>query len=80
MRKHRIAAARVGDKNTTIVTPHLDNTRENWERLAKQVARKEPAFYYLFEVSAVTGKKIGDPIAYWHVSEGFQHAEGWWVS
>lgn len=81
--KDRVAAFVLGAQNLTRVTAPVDHGDAGLESLRRQVARKEPGRIYL--VLRVLDRKggltkVGEPLARWHVGEGFVHEEGWWVS
>lgn len=79
--KRRIAAFVSGARNLTRVTAGATPDERGWEWLRQQVAAKKPGTYYVFEVRDSTWQRASDdPIATWHVGEGFAHADGWWVS
>lgn len=78
----QIAAFVAGPTNLTRITAAVPNTDDGLRRLAASVAAKEPGrAYYAFEVRGSTWQRAtDDPVAVWHVGEGFSHADGWWTT
>jgi hypothetical protein len=78
----QIAIVVAGQKNLTKITGNRDLTENTLESFRKVVIRKDPSrSYYIFECfpSGAQKKKKGAALYAWHVGEGFEHSEGWWV-
>lgn len=73
-----------GDKNTTRVTVPHDFNEAGLESLARHIRRKAPGRDYDVHYVKDTRrgiKRSGDtPLYTWHVGDGFEHHEGWWIS
>lgn len=80
MTRH-IAAFHVGVQNETRVTGVYSLSQEALDALARSVARKCPGHYYVAEVSGKMQRRNArlGPLYTWHVGDGFEHADGWWV-
>jgi hypothetical protein len=75
-----------GDKNTTRVTDPVRCEAGGFEAalevLAGRVRGKTPGRCYdVYHVRDTRRglKRAGSPLYTWHVGEGFEHHEGWWV-
>jgi len=81
MREILIAVAVLGEKNLTRITAASPYSKAMVQSFAKIVATKDPSrTYYVVTVDKATwGSRRKDPILIWHVGEGVEHAEGWWV-
>ncbi len=76
-----IAVAVAGDKNLTRITGIRPLCSQTLDSFARSVAQKEAGrLYYVVEHSERgRQRKKGDPLYVWHVGDGFEHADGWWV-
>ena len=82
-----VAVAVLGEQNLSRISsahrlPHVvTQVEQALEWASHIVARKQPGrIYYIVEVYERTWKKKpGDPLYVWHVGDGFEHHEGWWV-
>lgn len=81
MANTQIAVVVAGSRNLTRITGLRLFYTGALEDLAKVVARKEPGKTYYIQEFSATGmqRKKGDPLYVWHVGDGFEHSEGWWV-
>ncbi len=85
MAKNLVAVVVVGDTNMTRVTVPEALSQRALDSFARQVAGKEAGrTYYVVPISDTRrGWKQTpgrDPLYVWHVGDGFEHAEGWWVN
>ena len=76
-----IAVAVAGNKNLTRITGIRPLCGQTLDSFAGSVAQKEAGrLYYVVECGERgSQRKKGDPLYVWHVGDGFQHADGWWV-
>ena len=70
-----VHAAVMGPKNMTTLGVAQPLTEEGLDSLARHVASKKPGRRY-YVVTATTPKHI---LFKWHVGEGMDHKDGWWV-
>lgn len=80
--KTLVAVAVAGPKNLTRISRMaLPLTEKVLEQFARLVARKEPdRIYYIVAVDEATwGTRKKEVLYQWHVGEGFEHKDGWWV-
>jgi hypothetical protein len=76
-----VAVVVSGDRNDTRITYPTELTQSGLDWLAQVVAEKDPSRIY--NVVAITKRRRGfakgDVLYQWHVGEGFEHHEGWWI-
>lgn len=76
------AVAVMGRRNFTRITPAYPMNDALLDSFAARVAKSSPkATYYIVEVDLIThGRRWKYPVYRWHVGEGFEHKEGWWIT
>jgi hypothetical protein len=75
-----VAVAVQGDRNFTRITSPAELNDATLDKLAQVVARKAPGrVYQLVRILNRKQWEKGDTLFTWHVGEGFEHSEGWWV-
>lgn len=77
-----VAAFIVGEQNVTRITTAGPLNDATLDRLARYVATGKPwrTYYVMLVEDRLWKKRRGhDPLYVWHVGEGFEHADGWWV-
>lgn len=83
-RSELVAVVVVGKRNVTRITMARPLTKESLDSFARIIAKKAPDRTYL--VVPISDTKHGlrqtpnrEPYYRWHVGEGFEHHEGWWI-
>lgn len=79
--KQLVAVVVQGEQNDTRITYPQELNQAALDGLARLVAKKDPTriYYVVAMTKRRRGFAKGDVLYVWHVGEGFEHHEGWWI-
>lgn len=79
--KRLVAVVVRGEQNDTRITYPQELTQAALNGLACFVAGKDPTrTYYVMSITKQGYRFVKHNVLYvWHVGDGFEHHEGWWI-